>query len=168
MPAEEGVRIEVDPELLTAMLRELRAARPKLATGMRREVRNAAGLVRDVAVSEILAYPEAKYSTGMREKLAGSIAVRITSSPNARRQGVDVVSTGRLLPKNKQALVKAMNRKEFRHPVYAGKAGAGQRVFVTQAGARYFRPSTLETARALMNARIRAVMDEALAALVSA
>lgn len=168
MAFEQGVSIEVDPELLTALLRELRAVQPKLATGIRREVRNAAGLVRDVAVAEILSYPEGKYSTGMRQKLADSIVVRITSSPNSRRQGVDIVSTGRLLPQNKRALVKAMNRRSFSHPVYAGAAGSGSRRFVEQAGARYFRPSTLETARVLMNARIRAVMDEALAALVIA
>lgn len=168
MTFSEGVSVEIDPELLTALLRELRAVQPKLATGIRREVRNAGGLVRDVAAAEILAYPEAKYSTGMREKLADSIVIRITSSPKAKRQGVDVVSTGRLLPQNKRALVKAMNRKTFKHPVYAGAAGSGERKLVEQAGARYFRPRTLEAARALMNARIRVVMDEALTALVSA
>ena len=167
MTFQDGVRIEIDPEQLTALLRELKAVQPKIATGMRREVRKAGAMVRDVAVEEVLAYPQAKYSTGMREKLAGSIAVRIVSSPNSRRQGVDIVSTGRLLPKNKRVLVKAMNRKVFRHPVYEGRAGTGQVKFVEQAGARYFRPSTLASAKALMNARIRVVMDDALAALAS-
>lgn len=165
MTFSEGVRIEVDPELLAALLRHAREVQPKLATGMRREVRTAAGLVRDVAVAEVLGYPAGKRTTGMREQLAGSIVVRIVSSATSRRQGVYVVSTGRLLPQEKKALVKAMNRREFRHEVFGDHGGS--RRFATQQGARYFRPSTLETARDLMNARIRTVMDEALAGLVS-
>ncbi|MBW4033032.1 MAG: hypothetical protein HIU88_10250 [Acidobacteria bacterium] len=163
-------RVELDPRTLSALLVELKAVEPKLATGMRREVRRAGDLVKQVAQAEIRSYTDtAKQAraatrarhyirTSMREELAASIVTRI-STRVGRRQGVTIVSTGKLLPAKQQALVKAMNRKDFTHKVF----GRGD---VPQTGARYFRPATLAAARELMLARIRVVMEEALAALV--
>jgi hypothetical protein len=166
-----GYRVELDPRTLTALLTELKAVEPKLATGMRREVRRAGDLVKQVAQAEVLQYTDTAkrtraatrarhyvQNTSMREQLAASIVIRVSTS-TGRRQGVSVVSTGKLLPVKQQALVKAMNRKEFTHKVF----GRGD---VPQTGARYFRPATLAAARELMLARIRVVMEEALAALV--
>lgn len=60
-----------------------------------------------------------KSGTGtVRGALQAGTRVTIMAS-NPRTAGVKIVTSGAKLPPNKRALVKAMNKESFRHPVFA-------------------------------------------------
>jgi hypothetical protein len=150
----ELVELDWTPEELSRLLAFLKDSDKVLAKSLRKNVRNAAKIVQADVARAIMAYPAQKYHTGMREELAGSLAVRINSSTKSKRTGVQIVSNGRLLPQQKKALVKAMNAADtFRHPVWHGgntanghtkvkflhRKDSSPKFWIEQKGMRYFR-----------------------------
>lgn len=154
----ESFDLDYDPETLSRLLLYLKSSgtdgNKALATALRKQIRNAGRIVQADVASAILSYPLHKRDTGMLSELAASLTVRINSSRSMRRTGAQIVNTGRLLPEQKKALVKAMNAAEtFRHPVWHGgnHGNATMRVrpfhvrdrhpreWVEQKSARYFR-----------------------------
>jgi hypothetical protein len=114
--AKDDVEVVLNSKDVADVLTKLKSFDPKLSTQIRRRIRDAAKIVMGDAQSEIRSYPAAHFSTSMREQLAASLAVRIYTS--STRQGVQIVSTGRLLPAEKKTLAKAMNAATVRHPVW--------------------------------------------------
>lgn len=169
MAEATDLEVELDPEVFARALREIKAVQPKLSTGIRREIRAAGKLVIGDVQAEIRSYPSRGRSTGMREKLASGLAVRIGTSAGGTKQGVFIVSTGRQLPASKKALVKAMNRATFRHPVFAGgrraswrtNPGRQNRQWVDQPGMRYFRQSILNARSSQLTAAMTAAVQAA-------
>jgi hypothetical protein len=169
MADEEEVRVVLDPATFGRVLRDLKGFDKSLSTQVRKQLRTAGKILLDAAAAEIRTYPAVKYQTGMREQLAKSLAVRINNTAGSSRQGISVVSTGRLLPANKRILVKAMNQAVVHHTLYAqGKRGAGKsrageqnRTHVDQPGMRYFRQSIATAHEAEIKRLIEAALDEA-------
>lgn len=178
MADDEAVHVEIDPNEFGKVLRDLKAFDKTLSTSVRKQIRVAGKILQDAAAAEIRAYPAAKYDKGMREQLANSLAVRINNTAGSSRQGVSVVSTGRLLPANKRALVKAMNRKQFRHPVFGGDSRKVSEKLTTswkqlradrhkphnwvnQQGMRYFRQDIATAHEGEIRRLISLALDEA-------
>jgi len=67
----------------------------------------------------------------MTKALARGIRTKISTS--VRSPGVSIVATGRYLPAEKQAMVKAFNKASFRHPTFGNREA-----WVAQAGRPYF------------------------------
>lgn len=167
MAGEETVELELDPNEFARVMREIKGLDKALATAIRKSIRNTAKLVITDVQAEIHSYPAKRYNTGMRDQLARSLAVRIGTAKGGTKQGVFIVSTGRLLPANKKALVKTMNRAQFRHPVFSGgRRGTGQgRTWADQSGMRYFRQSIVAGRESQLTAALRAAVDQATEAL---
>ncbi|MET3635665.1 hypothetical protein [Curtobacterium oceanosedimentum] len=175
---DEGIQLATNPQQITRILADLKAFSPALSTGIRRQVREAGKLVAADVAADIRSYPSnGGRSTGMREQLAKSLAVRMYTSAGAKKQGVQIVSTGRALPELKRALVKAMNRAEFRHPVWGNRsvrqaattsirkrreeAGRPHR-WVDQRGMRYFRAQVVRSHESAVTSLIEAALNQAL------
>jgi hypothetical protein len=160
MADEEFVELKLEPTEFARVMREVKTIDKALATEIRKSIRDAAKLVIGDVQSEIRAYP-ARRQTGMREQLASSMAVRIGTAKGGTKQGVFIVSTGRLLPANKKALVKALNRAQFRHPVFPNKKQPGSRAWVDQPGIRYFRQSIVAKRESHLTAVLTAATEKA-------
>lgn len=165
MAEEEAIQIRLDPERFSQVLRDIKGFDAKMSTGLRRQVRTAGKILLDAVAAEIRTYPAARYQTGMREQLAGSLAVRVNTTAGSSRQGVLIASTGRLLPANKKNLVKAMNKTNIRHPVFAGKTSKSGRQWVDQPGMRYFRQSIAAAHESEVIRLITEAVEEAAKAL---
>lgn len=178
--AEELVALDWTPEELTRLLVFLKGSDKALAKSLRTSVRNAAKIVQADIAEAIMAYPAARYNTGMRAELAASLAIRIASSANSTRTGVQIINNGRLLPKQKQALVKAMNEAaEFRHPIWHAKnkgnpssklrflhkKDTSPREWVTQKSARYFRAEVVRRHESTVTDLIGEAINEVMEAL---
>jgi hypothetical protein len=149
----EVVRVTVNSRDLAETLRKAKEFNPKLATAVRRRIRNAGKLVMRDVQEEIRSYPADKYSTGMRGELAESLAVRIMTSVGSK-QGVRIVSTGSKLPGNKKVLARAMNAATVRHPVFG-------RGYMSQPGMRFFSAAVINRHKQEAIEQIRLAVDEA-------
>lgn len=176
----EVVSLDWDPRELTALLAFLKGSDKALAKTLRTGVRNAAKIVQADVAKAIMAYPAARYQTGMRSELAASLAIRIASSAKSTRVGVQLVNTGRLLPVKKQALVKAMNAAtEFRHPIwhmknkgnpasrlrFLHKKNTSPREWASQKSMRYFRAEVVRQHEATVVELIGEAVNEAMEGL---
>lgn len=146
----------IDPAQVGLVLRRLELVSPTLQQALLGKMTEAADLAREDAAAVIRAYPAKKSSRGMREALANSLEVHVDQRSGGKVTRARVVSTGRLLPAQQQALVKAMQSLEFRHPVFA--RGNRRIPWVAQRGMRYFDYSRLQARLP----RIRQLMSEAL------
>lgn len=155
----EEVHVVVNAADMARVLNELKKFSPVLSTTVRRRIRNAGKIVLNDVADAIAAFPVSRYEVGMREQLAKSLAVRVTTTPGDPRQGVQIVSTGRLLPAQKKALVKAMNTVSFHHPTF------GRSHWMEQRGMRYFGQRVVTKHEQAVLAEIRAALDEAVEAM---
>lgn len=150
-PIEVGVEIRN----LGQILRDVKAFQPKLATGIRREIRNAAKVAAKAAQDEVRGGGQS--STGLREGIARGI--RVSISTGARSSGVRIVSSGSGLDASRKPMVKAYNSPSFRHPVF-GNANR----WVTQAGRPYF-GSVIARHKGEVQQGIERALDDALAVI---
>lgn len=145
----DPLQVDVRIENLGAILRDTKAFDAKLATYIRREIRNAGKAAADDAKAEVLKDPPAKvrsargflgtrttksarsYDVGLRRGIAAGIAVRIVTGK--RTNGVRIVAGTNRLPAGRKPMAKAYNTRSFRHPVFGNR-----RAWVGQAGRPYF------------------------------
>lgn len=155
----DDVKVVIEAAEMTRVLNQLKKFDPALSMTLRRRIRNAGRLVMADAQDAIRQFPVHRSDRGVREALAKSLAVRVNTTPASKSQGVIIVSTGRLLPEKKKALVKAFNKFELHHPVF------GHGKWVTQPGIRYFGQRIISKHEMQAVAEIRAALDEAVEAM---
>lgn len=124
----DGVR--VDARDFGALMRSVKAFEPKLGTDLRRTIRQAAQPVL-ADMRSALADAPAKKDYGVRAGIAAGIAVRV-DTPKKGSGGVRITASSAKLPENRRAMLRLMNKKSWRHPVF----GTGK--WVQQSGRPYF------------------------------
>lgn len=126
---EQPVDLTVRIEHLGRILRDIKAFDSRLATGLRREIRNSAKVAAAAAQSTVREGGPSK--TGLREGIARGI--RVSISTGARTNGVRITSSGTGLSTARKPMVKAFNKATFRHPVFGDRSH-----WVSQSGRPYF------------------------------
>lgn len=153
-----GEPLEVDLRIrdLRQILADLKAVEPKLATALRRNIRDAAKVAAKASQDEVRKPPPPRIvragsnrprpaSKGSREQAAKGIRVQIATGQ--RTQGVRIVQTQR-------GFAKAYNAKRFRHPVF------DDGVWVEQQGRPYF-GAVIAAHKKDVQAAIEKALDEA-------
>lgn len=164
---------------LAKLLRELKANEPKVATNLRRNLRNVAKSAAEDVKTEVLKPPpnDAPGSVGTRAGIASGVGVRINTGAKSRSQGVAIVGSSKGLPADRKAMLRLYNKPQgWRHPVFAqerrsgglrGFLGGTERVWVHQQGRPFFQPVLAKRTDDVQRA-IQAAVDEANAALLRA
>ena len=126
-------------------LKRVKEFSPELATSLRKELRNAGGLlvqdvraaVRGQARGERIAkqtrrgHHKAGAKVSFRDAIASATSLKIVAGTT--RQGISVVTDASKMPENIRAMAKAWNKKSFRHPVFGNRDR-----WVNQDGRPYF------------------------------
>jgi hypothetical protein len=155
---QDPLELDIQIQNLGQLLRDLKAFEPRLATSLRREIRNAAKVAVQDARAEVLKPPpprslsvasRSSRSAGTRKAIARGIRVQIVTGK--RTNGVRIVSTGAGLSADRKPMVKAYNTKSFRHRVFGGDT------WVTQRGRPYFGAVIASHQREVQGAVVRAV-----------
>jgi hypothetical protein len=122
--ADGGIRAEFDPATFRDFMAQVKAFDPKLATALRRRLRQAG--------EETTRDMKGVVGSGdMRSKIAGGIKTSVATSKS--RQGVSIESTGNKLGAQRTGMHRAWNKGEFRHPVFGNK-----KKWVHQSGNPFF------------------------------
>lgn len=164
-------QVTIEIRHLGEILRDLKAAEPKLATTLRRHIRDAGKVAAKDVQREVLKAPPARRvspeeaasggrrrrSVGIRAAIAKGVRVQIVTGKRAN--GVRIVSTGAGLSADRKPMVKAYNRKTFRHQVFGNPEA-----WVEQRGRPYFGSVIASHSEGVRKAILRAV-DEASTAL---
>lgn len=137
---------------LRRLLADLKEFEPKLATALRRTIRNAGKVAAEDSKRAVLSGPGSG-RTGLRAGIAAGIGVRVMTGRST--QGVRIVSTGSRLPANKKPMVKAYNQASFRHPLFGDT-----RHWYPQQGRPYF-GSVIGAHRAQFQRAVQDALDEA-------
>lgn len=137
---QDPVEVHVEIRHLGEILRDLKEFEPRLATSLRREIREAGKIAAKDVQKEVLKPPPERVvrvgesrrrrSSGVRAGIARGVRVQIQTG--RKSQGVRIVSTGSGLPSDRKPMTKAYNRKAFRHQVF------GNGTWVPQRGRPYF------------------------------
>ena len=125
-----GDELTVKVEHLGEMLRDVKAFDAKLATYVRREIRNSAKTAVVDVQATVRSGPGRTGGGKLRESIARGVRVQI--STGKRTNGVRIVSTGAGLSADHKPMVKAYNKATFRHPVF------GRNTWADQPGRAYF------------------------------
>jgi hypothetical protein len=146
------VEVRLDPKDLGRLLREAKEFAPELAKATRKRLRDVAGEgVTDVR--RRLMGRTFHHDTGLASGLAAGTKVSIRTGANTA--GVSIVTTGTKLPAGKQPMVRAYNKRTFRHPVFGNR-----NVWVTQRGRPYF-GAVLDERKSSMLQAMEAALREA-------
>lgn len=146
-----GVEAHVEIRNLGEILRDVKAFEPKLATALRRNIRNAAKAAADDAKAEVIKGGASK--TGLRAGIARGI--RVSISTGKRTNGVRITSTGAGLDASRKPMVKAYNTATFRHPTFGDTNNWQQ-----QSGRPYF-GSVIAAHKADVQRGVEQALDEA-------
>jgi hypothetical protein len=130
MAADKSVEFTVTPQGFRELMLRTKEFEPAQARLLRRNIRNAAGQVVGHVRSEVLGGSYAA-DTGMRAGIARGLKVQVSTS--ASRPGVRIVASSSAMPAGKESMVKAWQKKSFRHPVFGNTEN-----WATQAGHPYF------------------------------
>ena len=129
-----GESFRVEASEFTTLMRDAKAFDRDLGLRMRREIRNAAKpIVADVK-RKVLEDPPGggRVTVGTREAIARGVALKISTA--TKGGGVTVAASGRHLPTDRKAMLRAYNSDSFRHPVYGNR-----KRWVRQQGNPFFR-----------------------------
>jgi hypothetical protein len=179
--SNSGLRIDADE--FGALFRELERIDKKVALEIKKRLRGeAAPLVKKMrgAVTDPKSKRSAKIvqvrkqkktgaayevRTNTAELVAGGISFRMETGKNP---GVKFMASSSKLPPERKPMTRALNKKKFRHPVFArttrssgirGLFGGRETVWVEQAGRPYFGVVVLDERERLLEA-ISKAMDE--------
>lgn len=129
-------KVVIEPGSLRRLVQASRTWDAVSRREMRSNLRAAANKAADAARNTVRGLP-AKKVTGLREMLADSLKVTISSgretSSGVKGEGVRVIADKGRLPGNKQAMEKASMAKSFRHPVFGTRD-----TWVEQSGHNWF------------------------------
>jgi hypothetical protein len=112
-----AVEIKLDPNDIRAFLAALKRLEPKLATALRRNLRQAG----DVAIGEMrsaIMELAATRDYGVRRAIAAGIKTQVMTSQ--RSNGVRISASGGSLGE-RRAMLKALNSTTFRHPLFGDR-----------------------------------------------
>jgi hypothetical protein len=117
----DGIEFDINSPDLRSLIQQVREVEPKLATALRRELRQAG--------TDIIADQRQQLGGGeVRDQIAAGLRTRITAGRT--RQSVSIVSSGPRV--GGVSLGKLFERRQFRHPVF------GTDQYVDQDGYPYF------------------------------
>jgi hypothetical protein len=128
-PAQQDLRIEVDPHGLARIVRAAKAFDANLAKSLRKRLREAAQ-VGQKDVQRRLQGRSFHIDEGLARGLARGTTVSVRSG--TRSAGVSIRTSAKALPADKAPMVRAYNKPSFRRRVY------GRDVWVEQKGRPYF------------------------------
>ncbi len=150
--SDDGVRIEFDPKQFAVFMAEVKEFSPKLATALRRRLRDAGKETVEAIQHKLLeaapgsasvssAHPgrrkkapsaqSRRRSSGLRGKLAA--ATKLTIVTGKSRQGIGITTSAAKLSPADKAMLRAWNKKKFRHGVFGDP-----NVVVNQPGNPFF------------------------------
>jgi hypothetical protein len=146
---------EFDKELVKRIRRNIREAAKPAVAEVKREVQKTprSGGKRSAKVRVVRRGQER--TTNLRAALAAGTSLRITA--RARGGTVTITTDARRLPPDRAPMVRAYNKRSFRHPVF----GDTER-WVAQKGTPYFGPVILRHEKSL-HAAVEAALAEAIA-----
>jgi hypothetical protein len=155
-----GLDVQVDTSQWQQMIRDLKQFDPKLATALRKRLRNSGNWAVDRIRKNLeLPSPDGGPDTGDMRALL-SAATKVTLSFSAKNAGVKVTTSGAQVPKDRRGILKAYNLKEFRHPVFGDKE-----TWIAQRGRPYFVQAFDAELQKLTRQEINAALEEAIAVL---
>lgn len=170
--------VRVDVKDFTELFGKSSQVEPKLRAALRKRMRVAAmDAANDVksAVQESSKDSGKGRHRGLRSGIASGIKVRVSTANSAKTVGITLVSSGSGLPADQKNLVRAYNKKSWRHPVFSHTEKARglrgtllrrkQAVWVTQAGNPYFE-AVIDKSKDKITAAVLAAMEEATASLL--
>ena len=140
----------VDAHEFSRLMNELKGFDRKLATQVRKELREAGKDVAAKVAAEVRDNPppndNPRVTAGTRRKIAAGVGVRIGTSEKGKGGSVRIVASAKALPANRKRMTKLYEREGgWRHPVFqrdaAGKLGTDSTVWVQQQGRPYFNPT---------------------------
>ncbi|TFD80713.1 hypothetical protein E3T54_02940 [Cryobacterium sp. Sr8] len=159
---DQGFQVVIDPLAWYQLKKDLDSFDPSLAKALRKRIRNA-GMVAADAVKSSLSKPSpAGGSSPMSSEVRAQLiaATRISVSFGKKAAGAKIVTGSNRLSAENKGLLKAYNKKHFRHPLFGDKTR-----WVVQEGRPYF-GSVIQQAldRALVN-EIQAALRDATATI---
>lgn len=148
---------EFDKEIVKRIRRNIRDAAAPAVADVKREVQKPppGGGKRSAKVRVVKRGKES--SVNLRAALAAGTSLRITA--RARGGTVTIATDARSLPAAKAPMVRAYNKRSFRHPLFGDKEH-----WYAQSGRPYFGPVILrheETLRAAVEAALEEAIDAA-------
>jgi anti-sigma factor RsiW len=154
--AGEGIDVQIDPAQFARLMRDVRGFDAELAKAIRRRLRDAADpAVKDVK-RRLLSAPSHQRTHSLRKALAAGTKLSIRTG--AGTAGVSIRTTGAKLPADKQAMVRAFDKRSFRHRVF------GRDVWKVQPGRPYF-GAVLDERKQPMQAAMEHALDDAAATI---
>jgi hypothetical protein len=171
----------VDAHEFSRLMREVKDFDAKLATAIRKELRQEGKRVAAKVADEVRTGPppndNPRVTAGTRRRIADGIGVSIGTGMGKKGGSVRIVASGKALPANRKRMVRLWEReKGWRHPVYErGRDGnltqATQRrlrnrfkketVWTHQMGRPYFNPTVRGEADEFRAAILRAMKQAA-------
>lgn len=125
MPSKGGGRapVEVSAEVkdFIELFGKSSQVPQKLRTALRKKMKAAAERAAQASRSHVEQAPPSgggKRSRGLRQGIASGIGVSLTSTTGATKVGVIIKASRAGLPEDMRPLVKAYNKKSWRHPVF--------------------------------------------------
>jgi hypothetical protein len=140
--ADEDIRMEVDPNQLKALIAEVKEFDPKLATALRKQLRQIGGTIVDAMQAEVRKAPPGggSRSTGShrtRQQIAEGLGVQVATGK--KRQGVFITGSSKAMAEGRKSMPRAYNKATFRHPVFKSNRRRISVVrWVNQRGNPYF------------------------------
>lgn len=158
--------IRIDAHEFSRLMREVKDFDAKLATAIRKELRQEGKRVAAKVADEVRSGPPPNdnpaVSVGTRRRIADGIGVSIGTSMGKKGGSVRIVASSKALSANRKRMTKLWERENgWRHPVYqrdgSGRLGVNRDVWVQQYGRPYFNPTIRGEADALRDAVLRAM-----------